>query len=101
MVALSKADIPDGINTVEKLAVWCDTILQHLHPEELVIEAAGGQDRAIVSQPWFIAAAAPPKWRIITRSSIEINPNWQRGGKLWNFAIELSGASIPSEFKSN
>lgn len=101
MVALSKADIPDGINTVEKLAVWCDTILQHLHPEVLVIEAAGGQDRAIVSQPWFIPAATPPRWRVISRSSIEISPNWQRGGKIWGHAIELSTGSIPSEFKSN
>lgn len=101
MTALTKADIPDNINTVEKLAVWCDTLLQHLNPELTVIEASGGVDRAAISQPWFITASAPPTWRVISRTSIQVQANWQRGGKIWNFAQELSGATIPSEFKSN
>lgn len=101
MTAFSKADLPDSINTVEKLAVWTDTLLQHLNAELTVIEAAGGTDRAVVSQPWFITAANPPTWRVISRSSIQIQNTWQRGGKIWNFAQELSGATIPSEFKSN
>jgi hypothetical protein len=101
MTALTKAQIPDSINTVEKLSVWVDTLLQHLNASSVVIEAAGGQDRAIVSQPWFIAADNPPKWRVITRSSVEIDSNWQRGGKIWNFARELSAATIPSEFTTN
>lgn len=101
MTALTKAQIPDSINTVEKLAVWCETLLQHLNPELLVIEAAGGQDRAIVSQPWFIAASNPPTWRVISRTSIQVGSQWQRGGKIWNFAQELSSSTIPSEFTSN
>lgn len=101
MVALTKADIPDGINTVEKLEVWCATILQHLTPELTVVEASGGLDRAILSQPWFITATNPPTWRVISRSSIQLSSSWQRGGKIWNFAQELSSAAIPSEFKSN
>lgn len=101
MVAFTRADLPDSINTVEKLELWAVTLLQHLHPEYLVIEAAGGQDRAVVSQPWFINAANPPAWRIISRTSIQINSNWQRGGKIWNFAQDLSSAAIPTEFKSN
>lgn len=101
MVAFSKADLPDSINTVEKLELWAVTLLQHLNPTTTVIEAAGSTDRAVVSQPWFITADATPKWRVISRSSIEVNSNWQRGGKIWNFAVELSSATIPSEFKSN
>lgn len=101
MVAFSKADLPDSINTVEKLELWCVTLLQHLHPELTVIEVAGGADRAVVSQPWFLSASNPPSWRNISRTSLAISANWQRGGKIWNFAQELSGATIPSEFKSN
>lgn len=101
MTALTKAQIPDSINTVEKLAVWVDTLLQHLNAATLVVEAAGGQDRAIVSQPWFISADNPPRWRVISRSSIEIDANWQRGGKIWTFAREINTATIPSEFTTN
>ncbi len=101
MTAFSTADLPDGINTVEKLHLWSGTLLQHLNPELTVIEVGGSLDRAILSQPWFITAANPPNWRVITRSSIQVNSNWQRGGKLWNYALELGSASIPSEFKSN
>lgn len=101
MTALTKADIPDSINTVEKLAVWCETLLQHLNPEITVIEATGGLDRAVLSQAWFITATNPPTWRNIARTSIQLNANWQRGGKIWNYAMELSSAAIPSEFKTN
>jgi hypothetical protein len=66
-----------------------------------VIEVNGALDRAMLSQAWFITATNPPTWRNIARSSIELNPNWQRGGKLWNFAQELSSTAIPSEFKTN
>lgn len=101
MTAFVKADLPDSINTVEKLAVWAETLLQHLNPELTVIEASGGLDRAVLSQPWFITASAPPTWRVISRSSIQLTSTWQRGGKIWNFATELSATAIPSEFKTN
>lgn len=101
MVAFNRADLPDSINTVEKLSVWCETLLQHLHPELIVIEAAGGSDRACISQPWYIGASNPPTWRVISRISIALSSSWQRGGKIWTFAQELSGAIIPTEFKTN
>lgn len=101
MTALTKADIPDSINTVEKLALWCETLLQHLNPDVTVIEASGGADRAVISQPWFITATNPPTWRVISRTSLAVSSTWQRGGKIWNFAQELSSAAIPSEFKTN
>lgn len=101
MVAFVRTDIPDGVNTVEKLAVWVNTLLQHLHPEQMVIEAAGGSDRACISQPWYIPASNPPTWRVISRTSIAISSNWQRGGKIWVNAQELSGSIIPTEFTQN
>lgn len=101
MVAFVRTDIPDSVNTVEKLAVWAETLLQHLHPELTAIEAAGALDRVAISQPWFISVSSPPTWRVISRTSIALNANWQRGGKIWTFAQELSAATIPSEFKTN
>lgn len=101
MSAFSASDLPDGINTVEKVHLWSGILLQHLNPDLTVIETGGQLDRAVLCAPWFISAANPPNWRIITRSSIQVNSNWQRGGKLWSYALELGSGSIPSEFKSN
>lgn len=101
MSAFSPADLPDSINTVEKLHLWTSTLLQHLNSEVTALEVGGSLDRAIFSQPWYITAGSTPTWRVITRSSILVSPNWQRGGKIWTFAQELGSATIPSEFKSN
>jgi hypothetical protein len=101
MSAFSPSDLPDSINTVEKLHIWSCMVLQHLNPELTVIEVNGALDRAMLSQPWFITATNPPVWRNISRSSIQLNSNWQRGGKLWTYAQELSSATIPGEFKTN
>lgn len=101
MTALQLGNIPDAINTVEKLHVWSSTVLIHLNPEVTVIEVGGSLDRAVLAQPWFIPASNPPTWRYISRTSIQISPNWNRGGKIWTYAQDLSAASIPSEFLTN
>ena len=101
MTALQLGNIPDGINTVEKLNVWSSTVLQHLNPDTTVIEIGGSLDRAILAQPWFISASNPPTWRYIARSSIQLSPTGHRGGKIWTYALDLNSAAIPSEFLSN
>jgi hypothetical protein len=101
MVAFSRNDLPDSVNSVEKLIVWAETLLQNLCPEVTAIEVSGSVDRIAISQPWFIQAANPPTWRVISRSSIPVSSQWQRSGKLWVHAVDVSAASIPAEFKSN
>lgn len=100
MVAFSRSDLPDSVNSLEKLEIWVVTALQHLHPDTTAIETSGGSERVILSAPFFIPAATPPTWRNIARSSIPLSANWQRGGKIWNYALDLSGATLPAEFKS-
>lgn len=101
MVAFTTSDLPASINSVEKLAVWATTVLQHLHPTLTVIEATGVAERAATAAPFYITAADPQAWRYISRTSIRLNSNWQRGvGKIWTHAEDLSGAAIPTEFKS-
>lgn len=101
MVAFSTADLPSSINTVEKLQVWATTVLQHLHPTLTAIEATGSAERCCAAAPFFITATDPAVWRYISRTSIPIDSNWQRGtAKIWTFAKDLSSSSIPAEFKS-
>lgn len=101
MVAFSSADLPSSINTLEKLLIWNTTVLQHLHPTLTSIESTGNAERCAAAAPFFITATDPAVWRFITRNSIALDSNWQRGtAKIWTFARDLSSASIPAEFKS-
>lgn len=101
MVAFQPTDLPSSINSVEKLAVWATTILQHLHPQLTVIEAPGQNQLASTAQPYFISVSDPVTWRYVSRTSIALNANWQRGAtKIWTHAQDLSNQAIPTEFKS-
>ena len=100
MVALLKADIPNDIDTVEKLAVWCSALLSQLHPSTTVVEATSVAERVSTSSPYFIVATTPNVWRHIGRNSIELQPNWQSNGKIWQNAKPLSSAAIPADFKA-
>lgn len=101
MVAFTTTDLPSSINSVEKLTVWATTVLQHLHPSLTVIEAPNQSQLAATAQPYFISISDPPVWRYVSRSSIALNSNWQRGAtKIWTHAQDLSNQAIPTEFKS-
>lgn len=101
MTALLATDIPSSINSLEKLAVWTATVLNHLNTNLTVIEQTGSAQLAATASPFFITASDPTTWRYIARQSIALDKNWQRGnGKIWTFAQDLSSAAIPTEFKS-
>jgi len=101
MTAFQTTDIPASVNTLEKLHVWSGTVLNHLYPTVTAIEATGLAERVAQSGPFEVTAVDPSQWRNITRTSIPINRNWQRGAsKIWANAEDIGTAAIPTEFKS-
>ena len=101
MTTFQTTDIPASVNTLEKLQVWAATVLNHLYPQVTAIESTGNADRVAQSAPFEVTAVDPSQWRNISRTSIPLNRNWQRGNsKIWANAEDLGSASIPTEFKS-
>lgn len=101
MTAFQTTDIPASVNTLEKLAVWASTTLNHLYPQVTAMEASGLAERVAQSSPFEVTAVDPSQWRNISRLSIPLNRNWQRGSsKIWANAEALGSAAIPTEFKS-
>jgi hypothetical protein len=100
MVAFAPTDIPAAINSLEKLNVWSMTILNDLFPTLTAIEAVGTADRVAQSAPFYISASDPAGWRVISRSSIPLQPTWRRQGKLWLSANDIGSSAIPTEYKS-
>lgn len=101
MVAFATTDIPSSVNTLEKLLVWANAIMDELHPDVTAIEAAGVAERVCSSGVFKVTAISPVQWRAISRTSIPIASSWRRGNaKLWTFAQDISNVAIPTEYKS-
>lgn len=101
MTAINIAtDIPSQINTLEKLATWCNLALANINPTMQATEGVGYTER--VAQAGNFYVAADNKYRFLGRLSIEMSPDHLAGGsKLWNYAQELSNTPLPAIFKAN
>lgn len=100
MVAFSTSDIPSTITTVERLLVWGNSLMNDLHPNQIILEATDYAERVCQSAPFLVTATDPPEWRVISRTSIGLNSQWRRQGKIWVHALEVSSQSIPTDYKS-
>lgn len=101
MTAFVTTDLPASVNTVEKLAVWSATVLNHLYPDLTAIEENGQAELTAQASPFLINAVSPSQWRNIQRLSIPLDRNWQRGNDgIWASCQDLGSSAVPTEFKS-
>jgi hypothetical protein len=103
MVAFTKADMPNDINTVEGVAAWASTVLSTLHLGVEVQEAVGILEPVAMSQPipWRNPTNGNAGHRYIVRASLELEPNYLDGSlKIWRNVKTLSNAAIPAAFKA-
>lgn len=101
MTAFSTTDIPASVNTLEKLHVWSSTVLNHLYYNTTAVEATGLAERTAQAAPFEVTAVDPTQWRHISRVSVPLDRNWQKGAsKVWANAQDLGSSAIPTEFKS-
>lgn len=100
MTAFVPNDLPANIDTVEKLALWCGSVLNNLYPSVTAIEGVGDASRVAQSQPFEVTAVDPTQWRNIVRFSIPLNRTWQEGvDPIWTYAENLGSSTIPNNFK--
>lgn len=95
MTTFAVTDIPATINSVEKLAVWANQVLNHLYPSVTFEENAGQSIRAAQCSPYEVAITSPPEYRFYGRLTFKLNRNWQQTGKLWEHALDLGSLGVP------
>lgn len=102
MSALTLSTLSQNLNisTVEQLHVYTGMLLNRLNPTLQVLET---QDGSVFAAQFNVFQISDGTQRIITRSSIEIDPSFasDRTKKLWMFAKELSNVQLPPGFLSN
>lgn len=103
MTAFAPTDLPPGITSVEQLKMWCDCLLEELYGGQTYKEASGSAiDSGLAPLiDTSIVSAADGTKREITRSAIELNPDYRfdKTRKHWMFAEPMGTAAIPATFK--
>jgi hypothetical protein len=102
MTALNIAtDIPSNINTLEKLVAWATSCLHRLNTDVSVSEGVDYVQRAAQANPYYVAQSNIH--RLISRTSIELDPDLFVGGrKLWTYAKEINTTKVlTDDMKAN
>jgi len=98
MTIFNKTQIPASIVSLEQLDAWTSTILSDLYPTLTAVEDTSQAYRVANSSPFFVTAATPATWRLISRTSIPLSPIWRRTGKIWQYALDLGPLAIPADY---
>lgn len=97
MTAFNKNNIPNSVNTLEKLVVWAGAALHQINKEVAEIEGVGGLVRA--AQFGIFNIEQNNTNRVITRSSLKLDDDFAIDNKpIWENVQELSQTAIPSQF---
>jgi len=97
MTALAPSQIPANCDTLEKLHVWSGAAMLAISPNVVIVEGQGFNERAVQLNPFFISA--DNKHRLITRTSIQLDPAYLAGGlKFWQYALPISPTAIPAGY---
>lgn len=97
MTTLTKTQIPDSINTVERLLLWASFILQKNNPTKAIVEQPNTDPVNVATLTVF--RADDQSMRILSRIDLEIESNYAESLlPLWLSAKELSNTSIPADY---
>lgn len=100
MTALNRNAIPNEITTIEQLHAWTSSVLSDTYLTLTAIEDTNVAVRCATSAPYYVTATQTPSWRLISRTSFELNSNWKRNGRIWVNVKELGTTAIASDFTS-
>jgi hypothetical protein len=101
MTTLTTAQIPTNINTLEKLHLWSGLTLRAINGSKAVVENEGFLPERLVQVPFI--ESPNDGVRSVVRVNIQLDPAYasDKTKKLWEFANELTGGSMPPAYTSN
>lgn len=94
-----QTDLPAAIDTVEKLKVWVDSLLERLYGSKEYEETEGTYLQPVMD--CSVVRTKDKKIRQISRSSIAISDDYvvATNQKFWTFAQPLGTVDIPQDYK--
>lgn len=100
MTALTlSSDIPNNINTLERLICWAGLALRRVNPVASVLETPGAYAEPVAQT--VLLKADDNTIRLVVRVSVPIDPAYAESTlKFWMHAQELSNTVLPAAFKT-
>ncbi len=95
MTALDKAQIPNQINTLERLNAWSALLLGFINPQKAVIENAGENPEKMMQT--YILRGDDGVEYLISRSALPLNPDWRANNTdaFWLMVNDVADVDIP------
>ena len=105
MTQFTKDMIPTSIVTTEALAVWLSEVHSYLYPNALTLEARDqdGEElnsRVAEANKFYLTAPDIPHWQHISRLSVELKPEHQVVGRVWEHVTILGDKAVPSQMRA-
>jgi len=102
MTALNiSTDIPNNINTLEKLAAWVGLALERCNPSAKLLESPDSEPQRVAQA--VLIRADDATHRMIVRLSLPINSGYAENStvKFWQNAMEIDTVALPTAYKAN
>ncbi|MEM8780784.1 MAG: hypothetical protein AAGF26_18345 [Cyanobacteria bacterium P01_G01_bin.49] len=98
MTALTTTDIPNQINTVERLLAWAGLALGFINPTKAIVEAAGENPERVIQS--FVLRADDGSERLIIRAALPLDPNWRSNDTdaFWLNVTDLENVDLPTAY---
>ncbi|NJR15561.1 MAG: glucose-6-phosphate dehydrogenase [Calothrix sp. CSU_2_0] len=97
MTDFAKADLPESVDTLEKLVVWAGSALHAINKTVTAVEGVGSPVRA--AQFGVYSVDSTNVNRVILRQSLEVGETYAIDKKpIWENVNILSLDAIPSQF---
>lgn len=97
MTALNvDTQVPNAINSAEKLAVWLGTALAKMNPTQ---EALVNPNQSQYKASYTVFKGADGRWYVSLNQIIELEANWEAStDPFWNAALDISNTAFPVGF---
>lgn len=99
MTAFAKAQLPDTVDSVEKLVAWGTSILAELYPIPSITVSTGNAERVAQQNTFYFTANSPPTERLVNVAYLPVAGTW-RADKPWKSAQPLGNSDIPAAYSA-
>lgn len=99
MTAFSRNDLPDSVNTVEKLLVWSASILAEAYPNLFVQSRPGELEPTVNLLPLRLQHEETNPLRATILAYLPLEVNW-RNERLFKTVKELGTVPIPNSYRT-
>jgi len=101
MTSFQRSQIPDSVNTVEKLAAWSLSILAELNSDSRIAVNAGTLDAVAAAGSFSFPLQETRPVRYVVTAYLPLDPTFRSGGNVWEGSVlELAEGVIPGGYLS-